>query len=202
LSLTTDTVKRIQLETEIAQLRNNTAKGHTATLGTQLKLNESIYDSQQKQYRAALDLEELSIRNRQETRKEDEELRRLRNTAANASDPRIRAAAQDAIALIDVERRQRAAEIGEKQGITGAPIVNGRILESLRGGAAPGGAPPTPTGGAGVPGGVAPAAGAASGLTIQFLVDGKLIAEVIEPQIIANALAGQRASTASGVGGL
>jgi hypothetical protein len=205
-----DDPRRFQVMTEIARLQNQLeneksrlAKGHTSELNKQLGLNESIYDSQQKQYRAALDLEELSIRNRQETRKEDEELRRLRNTAANASDPRIRAAAQDAIALIDVERRQRQAEIGEKQGITGAPIVNGRILESLRGTAAGGGgsgtspaAPGTPAGGAGAAGG--------AGLTIvnQFYVDSKLLLEVIEPQIIANALAGQRASTASGVGAL
>lgn len=195
-------IEREREREQLASQQVRTAKAHTTELGQQLSLSESIYDSQQKQYRAALDLEELSIRNRQETRKEDEELRRLRNTAANASDPRIRAAAQDAIALIDVERRQRAAEIGEKQGVSGAPIVNGRILESLRGSAAGGSAPPTPTGGAGVPGGTAGAPGGASssGLTIQFLVDGKLIAEVIEPQIIANALAGQRASAAGGGG--
>lgn len=202
-----DDPRRFQVMTEIARLQNQLdnektrlAKSHTSELNKQLGLNESIYDSQQKQYRAALDLEELTIRNRQETRAEDDKIRRLNITANTASDPRIRAAAQDALALINVERRQRQAEIAEKQGISSAPIVNGRILESLRGGASRGSAP-TPTGGVGVPGGAASGGSpSSSGLTIQFLVDGKLIAEVIEPQIIANALAGQRASAAGGGG--
>lgn len=199
LADTADIAKRYDLQTQILNLRNSTARAHTSELGSQLKLNESIYDSQQKQYRAALDLEELTIRNRQDTRKEDEELRRLRNTAQNASDPRIRAAAADQIALIDVGRRQRAAEIAEKQGISGAPIVNGRILESLRGGASGGsGAVPAVPG---VPGGVAGGA-EGGGVVNQTLVylDGDEIAARLETRVVARALAGQRAATAGGGG--
>src|SRR6185295_13288873 len=57
-------IRRLQEQIEAERLR--TAKSHTSELNKQLGLNESIYDSQQKQLDAQLKGQELAIRNRQE----------------------------------------------------------------------------------------------------------------------------------------
>lgn len=195
-------IRRLQEQLENERLR--TSKSQTSEYDKQLKLNESIYDSQQKQYQAALDARLLANEDARQDILDQDKLRQARNALANAKDPRFRALAALEIERIGLEDQKRAADLAGKGATAGAPIVDGRLLQSLSGvgaptaapapGGAPGGAPGfAPTG---APGGVA-------GLTIvnQFYVDGRLIAEEIEPVILANARAGVAQLRAGGGGG-
>ncbi len=198
---TTDVVERLQLQTQIEGLRNSTAKAHTSELGQQLKLNESIYDSQQKQYRAALDARLAAIDDRKQRILEADELRRAANTASNAKDPRIRALAALTLERIPLEQQRRQLDLAEKGATAGAPIVNGKLYQSLAGQGRAGQATAPP----GMPGGpgVAPeAATAAGGITLinQLVVDGKVLADVMNPYIADQLFRAWQQSRAGGGG--
>lgn len=155
---TTDQAEKLRIQAQIEGERNSGARSHTSELGKQLTLNERIRDSLESQLKAQLDAAELAIRDRQARRKEDQELRIAQNALQNAKDPRFRAAAADAIALIDVERQQRALALQEKLATAGGSIVGGRVFQSIPTGR-PGqvvvgpavGGVPTPGGAAGLP---------------------------------------------------
>jgi hypothetical protein len=134
LNRETDPVKRIQLETQIIQERNSNAKKHTGELDKQLKLQESIFDSINKQKDAQLSLLELQIKDRQESRKEDRELRaaqRILNSQTASAD--LKARAQDRIDLINVNRQQRQQKIIEDSATANATIRNGKLYQSIPG---------------------------------------------------------------------
>lgn len=194
--------KVIELQQQAAAEALRSGKSHTSELNKQLGLQEGIYDSINKQKDALLDIEELTIRDRQQDRKDAAE----RKTAlailgsANASAD-LKARAADALALIDVQDRQRAQAIAEKQATAGGAIVNGRVLQSQVGG---GGSLP-PAGAVASAGAIAPAGGGASpsapgSATFIFNVDGKKVGEYIIPDIIGKIYAGvQQALTAEGM---
>jgi hypothetical protein len=194
-SAETDPVKKVQLETQIIQERNSSAKAHTGELGKQLTLHESIYDSLNKQKDAQLDIEELTIKGRQADRDaaaKDRVAQRILNSPNASADLKARAA--DVIALDDVEKRKRAQALIEKQATAGGSIVNGRLLQSVpgTGGAPAGGGAPAPIG---APAG-AGASASAGGATIVINLDGKVIATVTEPYIMDAILKGLRTANA------
>jgi hypothetical protein len=187
---TTDQAEKLRIQAQIEAERNSGARSHTKELNTQLSLNERIRDSVEAQYKARLDAQELAIRDRMERRKEDQEIRQAqRILASGRASQAFKDAAADRLALIAVEREQRAQAIREKQATASGSLIGGRIFQSqpgISGGGVGAGTPPTAPGAPGAP--LAPG----GGLTIQFLVDGKLIANAIIPDIM-NA---QRASLA------
>jgi hypothetical protein len=137
LALTTDTVKRIQLETEIAQLRNNAAKSHTKELGTQLNLEERIADSKEKQLRSAIDARLAINDDAKQDILDAQRLQRNQNTIANAKDPNIRALAALDSDRVPLEDAKRALDIREQLATAGGQVVNGKIIQGQRGGALP-----------------------------------------------------------------
>jgi hypothetical protein len=177
---TADPVERAQIEGQIIDLQNQKVGG----LQKEANLQESIYDAIQKQKDAMLDIEELSIRDRQQDR-EDAAKRRTaeRILASPNASADMKARAADAIALIDVQDRKRAFELEQKQATVGGTITDkGRLLQSVPGGgavpsaAAPMSIPqaaPVPTGG-----------GGNATLTINLVADGKTLASVSEPYIM------------------
>jgi hypothetical protein len=196
---TADPVEKLQLQAQIEQAQQSTAKAHTSELSKQLNLHESIYDSLNKQRDAALDIEELTIRDRQQDRADAEKLKTAQRILAspNASAD-LKARAQDAIDLISVEDRKRAQAIAEKSATAGGQIINGKVFQSSAG------APLPPTGAAGPLGALPPgpagpggAGGPNAPLTINLVVDGKTLASVSEPYIMDSLLKAVRGARAS-----
>ncbi len=155
LTLTTDQVTKNGILAQIANEQQSKAKAHTGELGKQLNLEERIRDSKEAQYKAQLDLAELLIRDRQDRRKEDQELARAQRIQRSGRASQLfKDAAADAAALIEIERQQRALAIQEKGLTAGGTVINGRIYQSRQAGQGispipvPGGAPPLVGGGA------------------------------------------------------
>jgi hypothetical protein len=184
---TTTQAERNTIEAQIISIRNSGDKAHTSELNKQLNLEERIYDSKNKQLQASLDARAAEIQDRQAKRDEDVKLRTSANiikalggrTDVRAQD--FRARAEDAAALIDIERQQRGLNLEEKQATAGARVINGKIYQSKPGGGAPAGETPQATGpitpvGAGLPagGGAAGASASSNLMTINVLVDGKV----------------------------
>jgi hypothetical protein len=196
---TDDPVKKLQLQTQIEQEIQSGARKHTGELGHQLSLHESIYDSLNKQRDAALDIEELTIRDRQQDRADAAKIKTAQRILAspNASAD-LKARAADALDLISVEDRKRAQAIAEKSATAGGAIVNGKLLQSVAGGGAlPSATATTAAGGAPLPSAPGPAGGAAGAVTINLVVDGKTLATVSEPYIMDSLLKAVRATRAS-----
>jgi len=196
---TADPVEKLRLQAQIEQAQQSGAKAHTSELGKQLNLHESIYDSLNKQRDAQLDIEELTIRDRQQDRADAEKTRTAqRILASSTASADLKARAQDALALISVEDRKRAQAIAEKGATAGGAIIGGKVFQSAAGGPLPPGGAAGPLGAlppAGGQGGAAAAGGA--GLTINLVVDGKTLASVSEPYImdaLVKAVRGARAS--------
>lgn len=186
-----DSAEAVRAQTALIREQQAAGRGVQTGLSQQLRTQEGIYDSLAKQRDALLDIEELTIRDRQQDR-EDAAKRRtaeaiLRNPNASAD---LKARAADALALIDVQDRKRAAELANKQATAGGAIINGKLFQSVPGGGAAGGATPLPTVGGGTG---APAAGGAGGITLR-LVDsaGRVLAETIGPIIMDELLTAAR----------
>lgn len=202
LAGTTDVAKRYELQAQILSLRNNVAKGHTSELNKQLGLSESIYDSEQKRYRAAIDARLAANEDAKQDILDQEKLRAARNTLANAKDPRLRALAALDIERIGLEDQRRAADLGQAQSTAGAALIGGKLYQS-QGGAAPPGAgslPPLAGGAPGMPGAGAGGPGAPFAV-VNVYMDSELIVTKVEPIIIANARAGVAQLRAGGGGG-
>lgn len=175
---TADPVEKLQLQAQIEQAQQTTAKARTSELGKQLNLQESIYDSMAKQRDAALDLEELAIRDRQQDRADQAKIRAANAILADPRKARLHDAARDSLALIDVQDRQRAAAIADKSTTAGAQLINGKLFQSVPGGALPPSGRPLPVGALPSPTG-APISAQASGVPgVQVFVtlDGAQIA--------------------------
>jgi hypothetical protein len=185
---TTDQAEKLRIQAQIEAERNSGATRHTKELNSQLSTQERIRDSVEAQYKAQLDAQELTIRDRQERRKEEQEIRRAqRILASGRASQQFKDAAADRLALIAVEREQRAQAIREKTATAGGTLINGRIFQSqptLSGGGVPLAAPQAVAGGA--PGAPPPAAApaGAGNLVVQFVVDGQVIANAIIPQVL------------------
>jgi hypothetical protein len=149
-----------------------------------------------KQRDAQLDIEELLIRDRQQDRRDAQEAAKAQRILNDPRKARFQDAARDALALIDVQDRQRANAIAEKQSTVNGSIVNGRLLQSVPGtGSAPGVQPLGPLTSA--PGSAAQ--GAASALpTVEVLVT--LDSQPIAAKVITRLRQGGRASDAAGGG--
>lgn len=195
---TADPVEKLQLQAQIEQAQQSTAKAHTSELGKQLNLHESIYDSLNKQRDAALDIEELTIRDRQQDRADAEKIKTAQRILASpTASADFKARAQDAIDLISVQDRKRAQELAEKGATAGGQIIGGKVYQSAATGlpvapagvAAPGALPGVPA----LPG-AAPSGGP---LTINLVVDGKTLATVSEPYIMDSLLKAVRGARAS-----
>ena len=175
---------------QIEGLKNSTAKGVASAYGKQRQEAEGTFDAINKQKDALLDIQELTIKDRQSRRDEDAKLRtaqRILDSPTQSAEAKARA--QDAINLINVERAKRQQQIIEKGQTAGGSIINGKLFQSIPGGGAAPGVPSVPTAGAAAGAAAAPAAGGRS-ITLR-LVDsaGKVIAETVEP-IIMDALVG------------
>jgi hypothetical protein len=199
---------RFEAETKVIELRQQLAreqdKGDRSRVSAAekaLNLEEKIRDSKEAQLKATLDAAAAAIKDRQDRRKEDQEIRKAqRILASGRASPEFQAAARDRIALIDVERQQRALDIAQKQATAGGTIINGKVFQSVPGGGGPvpSGPVPTAAGRAAVGGAPqVPVAGGA-GTPIQFLVDGKLVAEVIVPFVVADLHGGLRQAQSAG----
>lgn len=129
----------IAAEAERAAKGQATAANKLATAEQKrLTLNEGIYDSINKQKEALLDIEELTIRDRQQDREDAAKAKvaqRILGSASASAD--IKARAQDALALMDVQNRKREFDIAQKQATVGGSIVNGKLLQSVPTGAVP-----------------------------------------------------------------
>ncbi len=186
---------------QIEQERNDVAKATGTAADKRLKTEESIYDSIQKQRDAFLDIEELTIRDRQQDR-DDAQKRRtaeaiLRSlggrTDARAID--LRGRAEDAVALADVQNRKREFELEQKRATAGGAITaQGRLLQSQAGG-----------GGIPAPAGVIPqsSTGTASstpassvgGVDVKVYIDGQEVAA----RVLVSMNAGLRQAQSGGV---
>jgi hypothetical protein len=176
----------IREQQSIAAQALRDGKSHTTELNKQLNLHESIRDALNAQYHAQLDAAALSIKDRQDRRKEDRELAAAQRILGSGSaSAEFKAAAADRIALINIERQQRAADIADKGATAGGQIIGGKVYQGIPGGA-PGGAVGggAPSGGGGVPspGG---GGGGAGSLTVNLNLDGHQIAQATFPDIVA-----------------
>ncbi len=193
----------IREQQSIASAAAHTAVGHTSELGKQLNLQENIRDALNAQYHAQLDAAALAIKDRQDRRKEDRELAAAQRILASpTASSEFKAAAADKIALINVERQQRAADIADKSLTAGGSIINGKVFQGKPGGA---GGVPTSAGGTvaptAAPGGAGGATGGGGGgLTIQFVVNGHVISQEIIPDVIAALHNGLRQTNNAGGG--
>lgn len=203
LAGTTDLAKRYDLQTQILNLRNNTAKSHTSELGQQLRLSESIYDSEQKRYRAALDARIAENEDARQDILDEDKINRANFAAANARDPRIRALAALEVQRIGLDDAKRNADIQDKLITAGAPIgPGGKLFQSLAG-APPGAGSATTAGGPpplAAPGGPGAAGGAGGVFQFFITLDGDEIAAKVETRVAGRALAGGRANIATGGG--
>lgn len=183
---TSDPVEKLRLQAQIEQERNSAAKSHTSELDKQLKLNESNYDSIEKQKQAVIDLAVQQARNRLDTLKDQDELKKANAILASSgasADLKARAAAKRDLIL--AEEAKRNFEIGQTQATAGGTIINGKLFQSVPGGGgplapAPGQAAPTARGGA-APGAAAAAAPVGSGRPLVITMDGKEVASIILP---------------------
>jgi hypothetical protein len=195
--------RRFEQERErLANERLRTAKSHTSELNTQLGLEERIYDSQRKQYQAAIDFQLAINDDAKQDILDADKARRLRNTIGNARDPRIRALAQLELDRLPLENARRESEIAEKSATAGGQLINGRVFQSLAGGG-PGAPAGGATGGGPASAGQAPTAAAGAGsLTVinQLVVDGKVLAEAMDPYFAERLLAAWTGSQNSGGG--
>lgn len=178
-------------ETDLIREKQSASAAYGRGLNQQLNTQERIYDSLAKQRDAMLDIEELTIRDRQQDREDAVKRRTAERILAspNASaDAKARAA--DALALIDVQDRKRAAEIANKSATAGASIINGKLYQSVGGGAASGAAPTGAAGGASPAPAQAGAAGGGNVVTLR-LVDsaGRVLADSVGPIIMDQLLA-------------
>ncbi len=195
----------IREQQSIAAASARTATGHTSELGKQLNLQESIRDSLNAQYHAQLDAAALAIRDRQDRRKEDRELAAAQRILASpTASSEFKAAAADKIALINVERQQRAADIADKTLTAGGSIINGKVFQGKPGagvrdsgfGGASGAGGSGPTN----PGSPTPNPAGGGGLTVQFVVNGHVIAQEIYPDVVNMLHNGLRATNNAGGG--
>ncbi len=165
-----------------------------------LNLEEKIRDSKEAQLKASIDARKLAAQDTLDRLKEDQELARAQRVLANSGDPRFRQAAQARIDLIGAERDSRALALQQAQATAGGTIVNGRVFQSIP--SAPGAQAVTPPAApAGRPGLSVPsqtAGGGGGGLTVQFVVDGKVIAEAIMPTVIGDLRNSRQQASASG----
>jgi hypothetical protein len=204
-----ESVEAVSAETALIQARQAAAsaadkagRSRQSALTKELNLSESLYDSLAKQRDAMLDIEELTIRDRQQDRADKAKIAQAQRILAS---PNARAdfkdAARDSLALIDVLDRKRAAELASKGTTAGASIVNGKLIQSQPGGALP---PPPPSGPLGalpspVGAPVRPSAAAAGmpAVNVYVTLDGAPIAA----NVIVRLAEGQRRSDAAGGGG-
>jgi hypothetical protein len=179
LAKTTDPIKRQELQNQIDLERLSTAKARTGELNKQLKLEESTYDSIQKQRDAELDIEEATIRGRQAARKaaaDDKTAQNILRALGGRTDARaldFRGRAEDVVALDDVERRRREFDLEAKRRTAGGTIINGKLYQSKPSdGSIP--APADSTSASASTTSPAAATGAQGNvLTVNVLVDGK-----------------------------
>ena len=186
---TSDPVERLNLQGQIESEIRAGAKSHTGELGRQLGLHTAIASSLADQYRSQLDAQALSIRDRQERRKEDQQLAQAQRILADPSKARFADAARDSIALIGVSRAQRAGEIAAKGPIGAlAPALPPKI-----GGGPALALPNAPAGGAAPSG----AGGGAGGVEVNVYVDGAAVAA----SVVTRLRQGLRQSQSAGGGG-
>lgn len=199
-----DAADRVSIEAQIISLQTKGDKSRESSLNKQLSTHESIYDSINKQKDALLDIEELTIKDRQTDRDDAQKAKTAQaiiaglagRTDARSND--LRGRAEDSLALISVQDRQRAQQLAEKGATAGGTIgPNGKLLQSVPGG----GALPPPPGGAAAGGALPPpppgAAAAPLSATINLVVDGKVLASVSEPYIMDALIKAVRAQKAT-----
>ena len=191
---TTDVAEKIRLQAQIESERNSAAKAHTSELDKQLKLNESIDNSLDSQLKAQIDIRKLSAQDTLDRLKESRELATAeRILASSRASADFKTAAAARIQLIQADQAERALAIQQAQETAGGSIINGRIFRTVprAGGPAQPTIPQLPP-----PGGFAPiqpqppVPGGGAPFTVQFVVDGKVIAQAILPEVFA----AQRAS--------
>ena len=137
-----DPVEKLGIQRDIVREQNaledektRKVKSQTSELNKQATLQESIYDSINKQKHALLDIQEGEIKDRQERRKEDQEIAKAQRILADPRKARLQAAAQDAIALIEVQRQQRQLDLQDKAATAGASLsTRGTLLQSRQAG--------------------------------------------------------------------
>jgi hypothetical protein len=200
LAGTDDVLKRLQLQTQIASLQNSADKTRIKDAGQVLNLEERIRDSKEAQLKASIDARKLAAQDVLDRLKEDQEIAQAQRVLANSRDPRFRAAAQARLDLIGANRDERQLALQQAQATAGGTIVNGRVFQSIpsAGGQDTTTPPPPSTGarpGLSFP---SPTAGGGGQTVIQFVVDGKVIAEIIEPRIIEGLRNSRQQSSASG----
>lgn len=189
-----------QVKEQIAKADDRAGKERIKDTNQALSLEERIRDSKESQLKASVDARKLDAQDRLDRLKEDQDLAQARRVLEHASDPRFRAAAQARIDLINAQRDERALALQQAQATAGGTIVNGRVFQSIPGAGAPP-IPPLPTGApASSPTRTPPSPATSGAMTIQFLVDGHLIAQEIIPDVLNTLAAGQQQHAAAGGG--
>ncbi len=168
-----DPIEKARIEGQIIDLQSQKVAG----LSKEKNLQESIYDSVNKQVQAAIDLRQARAQGALDTLKENRELKTaqaiLNSPNANAE---FKQTAQAKIDLIGANRAERALKEKELTASAGGSIsASGKLLQSVpsAGGPVASAAPVGATGGAlNAP---QPAAAAAGGstMTVNVIVDGK-----------------------------
>jgi hypothetical protein len=193
----------IDAQTALLEFQQTLDKRRTSELGKQLTLEEKIRDSKEAQLKAALDAQELAIKDRQDRRREDREIRQAERILASAkARQEFKDAASDKIALIQIERQKRALELQEKGATVQGTVINGRVFQSRPGAPLPPNAPIPPLPFVPPPPAqqAAPPQAGSGGLTVQFLVDGHLVAQEIIPDVMASLRGGLAQSQSAGGG--
>lgn len=207
---TSDPIERQQLQNQIDQERNSAAKAHTSELDKQLKLGESIYDSTEKQKQAVIDLGVAEARNRLDTLKDQDELKKA-NAILNSSgaSENLKARAQAKKDLILAEEAKRDFEQQQLKATANASLINGKLYQSVPGdgtklpgatgaqaGAAPAGRATT-----GAAGATAQAGGQAQVVFVLTTDAGQILAKAIGPEIYADLYGAiQHAAISQGAG--
>jgi hypothetical protein len=131
---TDDIAERNSLLARIESERNSGAKRHTSELNKQLNLEERIRDAKTSQLKATLDASAAIIRDRQQRRQEEQDIRTAeRILRSGRSSQLFKDAAADKIALIGIEQQQRLLDINEKLATSNGQIINGRVFQSKPG---------------------------------------------------------------------
>jgi hypothetical protein len=199
-----DTEDRLVAEREKLAKLNPASVEYKQTLKEIKDLEEKIADEKERQNKAAIDARLSAIDDRKDRRKEERELAQARRVLASGStSAEQRAAAQDVLERIPLERAKRQQEIARQIRDAGGTVAPGATAARPGLPAVPGVATvPGVAGAGGVAVGAAAVGGVVLNLGVQVLLDGHEVAAVIHPTVndgvILNLRAGLQAARAAG----
>lgn len=206
-----NTVDELKIKGELYQLQQTTNKEglrENKTIEDRLRLEERIYDAKNKQRDAALNAQLASVENRTKTREEERALAIAQRVLASGSaSTEQKAAAQEEIERVALDRQKRLNDITKQQAEANGQIIDGQIYASRqRPGTTVGGRPvPTAIGSPALnatPATTTPTSGTSaggSGIVVQVVIDGQIAGKAILPYVVSSLRSGLEQAQAAGV---